>query len=80
MDAQDAILDDITRKQLIWYGRVERMDPLRLPKIMVNWKPEGSKKRGRSRGTWKDGIVTAVSEIGLRMGDWKNRRQRSMEV
>jgi hypothetical protein len=27
MDAQDMILDDITRKQLIWYGHVERMDP-----------------------------------------------------
>jgi len=26
MDVQDMILDDITRKQLIWYGQVERMD------------------------------------------------------
>jgi hypothetical protein len=28
MDVQDMILDDITRKQLIWYDRVERMDPM----------------------------------------------------
>ena len=27
MNAQDTILDEITRKQLIWYGHVERMDP-----------------------------------------------------
>jgi hypothetical protein len=27
MDAQDMILDDITRKRLIWYGHVERRDP-----------------------------------------------------
>ena len=33
-----------TRKQLIWYGHVERMDPTRLPKIMIPWKPEGRKK------------------------------------
>jgi hypothetical protein len=39
MDAQDMILDDISRKQLIWYGHVERMDPTRLPKIMIHWKP-----------------------------------------
>jgi hypothetical protein len=32
------ILDDITRKQLIWCGHVERMDPTCLPKIMI---PEG---------------------------------------
>jgi hypothetical protein len=49
MDAQDMILDDITREQLIWYGHVERMDPTRLPKIMIHWKPEGTKKRGRPR-------------------------------
>jgi hypothetical protein len=33
MDAQDMILDDITRKKLIWYGNVERMDPTRLQKL-----------------------------------------------
>ena len=40
-DAPDTILDKITRKQLIWYGHVERMDPTRLPKILINWQPEG---------------------------------------
>jgi len=44
MDAQDMILDDITRKQLIWHSHVERMDPTRLPKIMIHWKPEGRKE------------------------------------
>ena len=33
MDAPDTILDEITLKQLIWYGYVERMDPTRLPKL-----------------------------------------------
>jgi hypothetical protein len=33
------ILDEITRKQLIWYGHGERMDPTRLPKIKIHWKP-----------------------------------------
>jgi hypothetical protein len=43
MDAKEMILDEITQKQLIWYGHVERMDPTRLPKIMIYWKPEGRK-------------------------------------
>jgi hypothetical protein len=80
MDAQDMILDDITRKELIWYGHVERMDPTRLPKIMIHWKPEGRKKRGRPRRTWKDRIYTAMIERDLRMGEWNNRRQWNMEV
>jgi len=60
MNAQGTIFDEITRKQLIWYGRVERMDPTRLPKIVINWKSEGRKKRGRLRRTWKDGMYTAM--------------------
>ena len=80
MDAPDTILDEITRKQLIGYGHVERMDPKRLPKSMINWKSERRKKRGRSRRTWKGGIYTAMSERGLRMGEWINRRQWNMAV
>jgi hypothetical protein len=75
MDAQDMILDDITQKQLIWYGHVERMDPTRLPRIMIYWKPEGRKQRGRPWRTWKDGIYTAMNERDIRMGEWNNRRQ-----
>jgi len=72
MDAPDTILDEIARKQLIWYGHVEGMDLTRLPKIIINWKSEGRKKRGRLRRTWKDGIYTAMSKRGLRMGEWNN--------
>jgi hypothetical protein len=43
MDAQDMILYDITRKQLIWYGHADRINKTRLPKIMIHWKPEGRK-------------------------------------
>ena len=75
-----AKLDDITRKQLILYGHVERMDPALLPRIMIYWKPEGRKKRGRPRRTWKDGIYTAMNERDLRMGEWNNRRQWNMKV
>jgi len=80
MDEQDMILDDITRKQLIWYGHVERMETTRLPKIMILWKPEGRKKRGRPWRTRKDGIYTAMNERDLRMGEWNNRRQWNMKV
>ena len=80
MDAQDMILDDITRKHLIWYGHVERMDPTRLLKIMIHRKPEGRKKQGSPRRTWKDGTYTAMNETDLRMGEWNNRRQWNMKV
>jgi hypothetical protein len=75
MDVQDMILDDI----IIWYDHVEIMDPTRIPKIMIHWKPEGRKQRGRPRRTWKDGIYTAMNGRDLRMGEWNNRRQWNMK-
>jgi hypothetical protein len=80
MEAPDKILYEITRKKLTWYGHVERMDQTRLPKIMINWKPEGREKQGRPRRTWKDGIYTAMSEKRLRMDEWNKRRQWIIEV
>ena len=81
MDAQDMILDDITWRQLIWCGHVDRMDPTRLPKIMIYWKPEGrGKKRGRPWRTWKDGIYTAMNGRDLRMGEWNSQAQWNMKV
>jgi hypothetical protein len=59
VDAQDTILDDITQNQLIWYGHVERMDQTGLPKIMIEWKPEGRKIRGRPRRTWRWDIYSS---------------------
>ena len=80
MNKQDTILDEITRKQLICYGHVETMEPTRLPKFTINWKPEGKKERGRLLRTWKDGIYTAMNERDLRVGEWDNRKQWNMEV
>ena len=57
MNAQVAILDEITRKQLTWYGHVERMDPTRLPKMMINWKPEGRKNEAVPDELGKMGYV-----------------------
>jgi len=37
---------------------------------MINWKPEGRKKRCRPRRTWKDGIYTELSERDLGLERW----------
>jgi hypothetical protein len=47
---------------------------------MIKWKPEGRKKKGPSRRTWKDEIYTAMSERDLRLGELKNRRKWNMVV
>jgi hypothetical protein len=44
-------------------------------KIMIYWKTEGRKQRGRPRRTWKDEIYTAMNKRDLRIREWNNRRQ-----
>jgi hypothetical protein len=51
---------------------IERMDGTRLPKIMIHWKPEGTKEQSCPWRTWRDGIYTAMNGRDLRMGEWHN--------
>ena len=72
MKARDTILDEPTRKQIIWCGHVERMDATRLPKIMVNWKPEGRKNRSFPEEPGKMGYVQAWANGTMEgNGMWK---------
>jgi hypothetical protein len=44
---------------------------------MIHWKPEGRKKRGRPRKTWKNGIYTAMNGRDLRMGVQMKKESQS---
>jgi hypothetical protein len=79
MDAQDTILDDITRKKSFGMDMLREWIQCDCQKL---WSAGNLKegKRGRPRKTCKDGIYTAMSERGLRMGEWNNRRQWNMEL
>jgi ribonuclease HII len=57
MEAPDTVLDEITRKKVIWYGHFERMDPTRSTKIMINWKSEGRKNEVVPEGPGKMGYI-----------------------
>jgi hypothetical protein len=69
------VVEDIRKKQLIWYGHVKRMEKERLPKQLLEWRAEGRRRRGRPRTTWKQDIVTAVAERNLQEGDGMDRER-----
>jgi hypothetical protein len=39
-----------------WKKRIEGMDPDRLPKLVMDWTPEGRRSRGRPRLRWQDTV------------------------
>jgi len=52
MNVVRSLLDNITTKQLQWYGHVQRMEEGRLPKEVMKWHPPGRrKKQGRPKLT-----------------------------
>jgi hypothetical protein len=73
MDVKNTVLDDIRAKQLLWYGHVQRMDEEILSQNIFNWKPTRRRKRGRPKSRWKESVLRATEECGLRDGDWESR-------
>ncbi|CAG9839790.1 unnamed protein product [Diabrotica balteata] len=74
MGVKSTIIDEIQRRQLIWYGHVERMDDDRLPNQILKWTPRERRKRGRQKQSWLGGIQKAMSERNLHPGEWNDRR------
>ncbi|XP_030747138.1 uncharacterized protein LOC115875773 [Sitophilus oryzae] len=75
MHIQHTIIDEIERRQLVWYGHVEIMSEDRIPKKVLKWIPSERRKRGRPKAMRIGGIHKAISEKpNLHPGDWENRK------
>ena len=49
-----------------WIGRVLRMKPDSLPRTVLTWAPEGKRKRGRPRETWRSTVERERCEMGFK--------------
>ena len=56
------------KRRWTWLGHVLRMDHHSHPRISLTWVPEGKRKRGRPRETWRRTIERELKENGL--GKW----------
>lgn len=65
MSVECTIMDNIEKRQLIWFGYVRRMAEKRLPKIVMDWIPPERKKRERPRRSWGENIRKAMNERNL---------------
>ncbi|XP_030752880.1 uncharacterized protein LOC115879957 [Sitophilus oryzae] len=55
MGVKHRISEDIKINQLRWYGHVQRMEENRIPKKILNWTPQGKRKRGGiPRWSWRE--------------------------
>jgi hypothetical protein len=54
MEVRKNILEEIEEKELRWFGHVKRMPGNRLPLKILEWEPEGKRRRGRPKERWMD--------------------------
>ena len=49
----------------------------RIPRLVLNWKPEGKNRRGRSRKRLKDKLMKDMTENGIEEEDALDRQRWS---
>ena len=67
----------IKSRKIAWLGHVMRMDDKRTPKWILQWKPIGTRTRGRPRKRWIAGIEEDVQIMGVRR--WRKQREERAE-
>ena len=59
----------IKSQRLQWLGHVMRWNNDAVTKIVLNWKPEGKRPRGRIRKRWMDVVEKDLEDLGVK--DWR---------
>jgi hypothetical protein len=64
MEVGKNILEVIQEKRLRWFGHVKRMPGNRLPLKILEWEPEGTRRRGRPKERWIYGVRRSMTNHG----------------
>ncbi|CAG2234263.1 unnamed protein product [Mytilus edulis] len=70
----------LLQKRWRWLGHVLRKPQGDMTKVALRWTPEGKRKRGRPKTTWRRTIETEMKERGYTWGtiEKKSRKQRGV--
>jgi hypothetical protein len=73
------ILEVTEKKRLRWFGHVKRMPGNRLPLKILEWEPDGTRRRGIPKERWIDGVRRSMTNLELTEEDTRDRdRKRNL--
>jgi hypothetical protein len=78
MEVGKNILEVTKEKRLRWFGHVKRMPGNRLPLKILEWEPEGTRRRGRPKERWIDGVRRSMINHGLTEEDTRDRQMAKL--
>jgi hypothetical protein len=61
-------------------GHLQKVAEERLPQKILNWTSPGGRKREKPKTRWKEGVLRAMKECGLRDGEWEERLRWRLSV
>jgi len=67
----------INSRRIAWLGHVMQMDDKRTPKRILEWKPIGTRTRGRPRKRWIVGIEEDLQIMGVRR--WRKQCEERVQ-
>jgi hypothetical protein len=75
MEVGKNIFEVVTEEWLRWFGHVKRMPEKSLPLKILKWEPEGTRRRGRPKDRWIDGVRRSMTNHGLTEEDTRDREK-----
>ena len=60
---QDSMEDIIMRRRWKWIGHVIRREPSNITRTALHWTPEGKRKRGRPKNTWRRTVEAELKSL-----------------
>ncbi|XP_048478528.1 uncharacterized protein LOC125488872 [Plutella xylostella] len=72
----DTLIDQqIKRRKWNWIGHTLRRNSDHIPKQAMDWNPQGKRKRGRPKQTWRRTVVDEAKKIGKSWSEIKREAQ-----
>jgi hypothetical protein len=68
-------LDNVRTKVLISDGHVQRIAGNKRPVEVLEWKQQGRRTRGSTKGRWMKGIHNAMAEREIEEKQWMSREK-----
>jgi len=66
MSKRENMVKWIKGQRISWLGHLERMEEDRMPKKTFTQELEGTRRRGRPRRKWKEGVERDLQVLGVR--------------
>ena len=67
----------VKRRRLTWFGHTCRMTPEALPRTALSWTPQGKRRRGRPKETWRRTVQKELKEKNLTTDAARKKAQDS---